>query len=175
MTTSEATYSVTWKLGTDSYLAPLFTVRGDDDQQFTAALSAIIGEDATYKLLQKAAEYASSDGGMSKAVANVQQGFPGAQAVPTPPAVQAAPQWPQQPTGPTSNAQAQGWGAAAPPAQPPAQPAGGPPPGQPSCAHGPTRWVPPGITKTGARAGQQYPGFWSCPAPQGQRCPKGSF
>lgn len=37
----------------------------------------------------------------------------------------------------------------------------------PSCAHGPMKWVPPGVSKT---SGKPYSGFWGCQAPQGQRC-----
>lgn len=39
----------------------------------------------------------------------------------------------------------------------------------PTCAHGPKRWVPPGFSQN---TGKSYPGFYACPAPRGQQCPR---
>ena len=54
--------------------------------------------------------------------------------------------------------------------QPPAQVQPQQAPGTtPVCAHGPKKWVPPGFSQTTQKS---YQGFWACPAPRGQQCPR---
>ncbi len=55
------------------------------------------------------------------------------------------------------------------PVQPqPSAPTASPPgDGPPSCAHGPMKYVPPGIYKSGPHTGQPRGYFWACSTPQG--------
>ena len=42
--------------------------------------------------------------------------------------------------------------------------------GPPTCNCGqPKRWVPPGFSQN---SGKAYKGFWACPQPRGQQCPR---
>ena len=133
------------------------SLRAESPDELLALAKSIYGEAAGQEFVSSVFASLLSDKPVAAAISNLNRAVGPVQTVPQP---QAAP-FVQQPP------------AAAPPVQfatQQAQPAGPPGTEQPVCAHGPKKWVPPGISKSGARAGQPYNGFWACNGPQGQKC-----
>jgi hypothetical protein len=138
---SEAPFSLTTKVNGD-----LLTVRGNNLDEFAHHLAQLHDSTMVWDLL-----FGIQDKAKPMSVADVQKAFNGT-VIPDPLASKPAPPAPVRPA--THNY--------------------GPPPVSnaptgvaPSCAHGPMRFVPGGISKN---TGKGYPAFYSCPAPKGEQC-----
>jgi hypothetical protein len=137
---SESNFSFTTKVDGD-----LFTVRGDTFAEFTSHVSEASGSFAMSNLLNILNQEAHVS--TEQAVATVTQAFPATQVISdsynapvTPPVQTFAPVPPPQAAAPAA-----------------------PPQGVKTCAHGPMKLQPAGISK---KTGNPYNAFWACQWPE---------
>lgn len=151
---SESNFSTNVRLGASGLQ---LTVRADDAETFEANIVQAIAKIPALLALEEAARNTAAPS-EQQAVANVVNAFNGtvvaAPAIPAAPAAPAAapqpafaPVPPQQPVAPAPQAAA----------------------AAPSCAHGPMKLVPGGISK---KTGKPYNAFWACQWPnRDEQCP----